>query len=639
MSEYKTADIKTNPEVVLLSPPYGFPPRPSIALSIFKTCLNNAGISSVTLYPMVRMAELLGLDVVQAIMKIPSRAIGEEYIFSHLTGIKKSDDIEDYIAFFRSERKDIDYISVKETLLKGMKAAEQVTEETAREIVSLSPKVLAVSSVFYQLNAALSIIRRVKELNPDIKVLMGGPNCMGKAGEAILRFSEGVDAVFFGEGDEVFAETIKALETGDSLPYGCLRREDIDGIECGKVDLPFRLTKEMNTVPIPDYSDFFPYLDNMSDEIKSGFHNDYYGSDNEPVLLIEGSRGCWWGQKHPCTFCALNGVKNIYRQKSSDVIFKEMMTQYERHNITHYEFTDNVIPTQMLEEFLPLLEQSDMKFDLFAEVKPIFSEPEVFRLKRAGFKIMQTGIETLNDHLLKLLNKGGDVANNIRFLKCLRHAGVRLYWNLLVRMPGEEKEDYEEMVALMPLLYHLPPPTGYSEIIFESQGAYVKDPERFGLTVAPKPVYRYLFGNNDEIINLFASHFDDIGEESKRLYRETQKYYDPIADMVKEWNQTYWKKGGCHLLMEDKQDYLIMTDTRSCAKMTMCFLKEPARTVCLLCDRPQKFNVLLKKMQEENGGFTEEELKDCLDYLTDSRYLVYISGQYLTLAINKSCEY
>ena len=639
MSEYKAAEIKTNPEVVLLSPPYGFPPRPSIALSIFKTCLNNAGISSVTLYPMVRMTELLGLEVIQAIMNIPSRAIGEEYIFSHLTGIKKSDDLEDYIAFLRSVRKDIDYLSVKETLLKGMKAAEQVTEETAGEIVSLSPKVLAVSSVFYQLNASISVIRRVKELNPEIKVLMGGPNCMGEAGEAILRFAEGVDAVFFGEGDEVFAETIKALETGDSLPYGCLRREDIEGTEYGKVALPFRLTKDMSSVPIPDYSDFFPYLEKIPSEMKSGFHNDYYGPDGKPVLLIEGSRGCWWGQKHPCTFCALNGVKNIYRKKSSDAIFNELMIQYERHKISHFEFTDNVIPTQMLNEFLPLLEQSDTKFDFFAEVKPFFSESDVFRLKRAGFNTMQTGIETLNDHMLNLLNKGGDVANNIRFLKCLRHAGVRIYWNLLVKMPGEKKEDYEEMIALMPLLYHLPPPTGYSEIVFESQGAYVKDPERFGLTMVPKPVYRYLFGDNDEIIKLIASLFDDVGEESRRLYRETQKYYNPLENIVKEWSNAYWKEGGCHLLMEDRQDYLVMTDTRPCAKMTMCFLKEPARTVCLMCDRPQTFDVLLKKMQKESRDFSEEDLKDCLDYLTDSRYLLYISGQYLTLAINKSCEY
>ena len=26
-----------------------------------------------------------------------------------------------------------------------------------------------------------------------------------------------------------------------------------------------------------------------------------------PTLLIETSRGCWWGERNHCTFCGLNG--------------------------------------------------------------------------------------------------------------------------------------------------------------------------------------------------------------------------------------------------------------------------------------------------------------------------------------------
>ena len=48
-------------DVVLLSPPYDFPPRPSIALSIFRQCLNEAGMRSRVLYPMFRLSHLLGI--------------------------------------------------------------------------------------------------------------------------------------------------------------------------------------------------------------------------------------------------------------------------------------------------------------------------------------------------------------------------------------------------------------------------------------------------------------------------------------------------------------------------------------------------------------------------------------------------
>ena len=65
-------------EVVLLSPPYDYPPRPSIALGIFTVCLNEAGISSVTLYPMFRMAELTGMDNAMKFFRLPPQAMFEE---------------------------------------------------------------------------------------------------------------------------------------------------------------------------------------------------------------------------------------------------------------------------------------------------------------------------------------------------------------------------------------------------------------------------------------------------------------------------------------------------------------------------------------------------------------------------------
>ena len=47
-------------DVVLLSPPYDFPPRPSIALSLFRQCLNEAGMRAQVLYPMFRLSHMLG---------------------------------------------------------------------------------------------------------------------------------------------------------------------------------------------------------------------------------------------------------------------------------------------------------------------------------------------------------------------------------------------------------------------------------------------------------------------------------------------------------------------------------------------------------------------------------------------------
>ena len=44
----------------------------------------------------------------------------------------------------------------------------------------------------------------------------------------------------------------------------------------------------------------------------------------DKVVVIEFSRGCWWGQIHPCTFCGLNGKINIYREKSPQRLLEEI---------------------------------------------------------------------------------------------------------------------------------------------------------------------------------------------------------------------------------------------------------------------------------------------------------------------------
>ena len=627
-------------EVVLLSPPYDYPPRPSIALGIFTVCLNEAGISSVTLYPMFRMAELTGMDNAMKFFRLPPQAMFEEYLFSHRTGLRNGDNLDAYVEFvakLQRAGKSGEERDDPETLKQWMRAmrgiADQVTEETAREIISFTPRVLAVSSVFYQLNGALAIIRRVKELAPHVRTLIGGPNCMGEPGGAILRYCKDVDAVFFGEGDEVFAETIRALEDDAPLPYGVLRRCDLTPEMTAATDFPLRLTKDMDTVPTPDYDAFYELFLRIPDEQRKQMYVNLNGRYSEMTLLMEGSRGCWWGEKRPCTFCGLNGIKNVYRRRSAKRIFHEMERQVQRYHTAQVEFTDNVLPTRKPDDLLSMMEQSPLAFHAFAEVKPLLKEAEMLALRRAGFTTLQIGIETLNGHLLSLLNKGGSVAQNISALKSCAKAGIRLFWNMLIHIPGEQREDYENMSALIPLLFHLPPPTGFTEINYERRGAYVLEAGRFGLEPVPLPGYRYVFGDAPEMIAGFAQHYIDTGPEEQRIQRETVSCYEPLIRLLRQWSTVYYTK--CpKLMMADRGDYLAITDTRPCRKMNLCLVKGIAREIALFCNEPRTLDAVLKEMRT----VTPEDVEDCLQWLTESRYMVGTGGRYLTLAILSKTE-
>lgn len=624
-------------EVVLLSPPYSLPVTPSIALGIFRTLLNDAGIPSRTLYPMFRMA-LLTRDENLSPIHFPSRALIEEYLFSHLNGLKKEDDLDAYMACveeaWREENNqsiDFPYTEIREWILRMRGVAERVVEETAKEIAALQPRVLAVSSVFYQVNGALAIIKRVRELAPQIKTLMGGPNCMGGNGGAILRYCPQVDAVFFGEGDEVFAETIRALEEDKPLPYGVMRARDLTPDMKQDQDFPFRITKSMDQVPVPDYSEYFDCLNQFSREEKSLFFGESGSqTDDQTLILMEGSRGCWWAEKHACSFCGLNGIRNIYRQRSSRQFFEELLLQTARYQVSFVEFTDNAFPTQTIDELLAFKKESTLCFRGMAEVKPFLSEKEVFALKELGISIIQAGIETLDDHLLKLLNKGGSTAQNIAFLKSCEYAGMTLYWNILYYIPGEQKEDYESMLQLIPLLFHLPPPTGYTEVLFERRGSYGINQERYGLNLIPLPAYRYIYGDREEAVQDFAQRYIDVGPEKERMNKETRTLCERLIKLLTEWKTQYPQSV---LDMKDRGDFLVVTDTRPCRKMSLCFLKGIARRICLFCVLPRTFDRIVQEIAGEADSVTAQDVQECLDYLTESRYLVFISGKYVTLAI------
>ena len=617
--------IKPHPDVVLLSAPYDFPPRQSLALSIFKACLTEKGMTAHTIYAMFRMAELLGIDAMSKLSGLPAMCMYEEYLFSGLIGIKREDNLEAYIEYLCVLNPSLNRERLRNLLQHGVEAASTLVEEVAHEIVVLSPAVLAVSSVFYQLNASLAIIKRVKELAPDIKTLMGGPNCMGKAGGTILRFFPYVDAVFFGEGDEVFPETVRALALDAPLPYGVLRREDIGKDGSFFKIYPYRITKDLDQIPIPDFSDFLYYLDRSPLELKN-----LYGIHAEKLILTEGSRGCWWGQKKPCTFCALNGEKNKYRIRSPRRIYDELVFQHEHFHAVYVEFTDNVLSMRTVRELMPLMENGNVRFRAFGEVKPNLKQDDILAMKRAGFEGLQAGLENLNDHLITLLGKGGSAAGNIYFLKICEYGGIFVLWNFLYHIPGEEAADYEMLLTLLPLLYHLRPPAGYGEILYERGSLYETCQEQFGLCLVPKKAYRYLYGDKEEVIKGFALYYDDTSAQEARIQRETAHLHRKLIQYIREWRQNYYNGEGCHLIMTDRKDYLLMSDTRPVRKMTLCFLKGIARELCLLCDIPRGMGEIV----EMTGGlYTEDEIEKCLDYLTTNYYLIHVSGKYLTLAV------
>ena len=628
MAEEQTQGTNRQPEVVFLSAPYVFPPRQSLALSIFKTCLAEEGMSSVILYPMFRMVRLMGAELCQSLNGIQTLTLFEEYIFAHLTGAGKLRSVEEYAAAVAEWKLFPDPAVFAGMIRRAMKAAEACTEETAREIAALRPAVLAASSLFTQNNASLAILRRVKELAPDIRTLMGGPNCAGSAGAAILRFYPQVDAVYFGEGDEGMAQACRALAVGDAgaLPYGVVCR----GTPLPD-PLPYAMTRDMNQVPTPDFSDFFRQLDQaMSPALRKLLDTSFYGPDLEPILQVEGSRGCWWGEKHPCSFCGLNGERNVYRAKTPQHLLSEVRALSARFGTTLFELTDNVLSRDVVCELPALLEAEHIKYRFVAEVKTNLKDAELAALRRVGFVSLQAGIENLQDHLLQLMGKGGSAVQNVAFIRSCMQNGIELMWNFLFGIPGESAADYEELLALLPKLVHLQPPQNTTRIAFQRYSRYLQDPEKYGLLLRPKALYPFVYGDNPEMLRDSALYFDLTGGEAYEAFQAHSPLYEKLKCIIRGWQQSWVDGEPARLIILDRGDYCMMVGSRPCRRSSVSFLRGAEAEICRICGMPASPAQIMKLL---GGSWPEKRILQALDWLTERGFLIFLSGKYLLLAL------
>jgi magnesium-protoporphyrin IX monomethyl ester (oxidative) cyclase len=206
----------------------------------------------------------------------------------------------------------------------------------ARAIVAGSPRIVGCSSVFQQHCASLALLKRIRELRPQTVLLMGGANCEGEMGIETLRAFPWVDCVVSGEADALFAGLCRVLmEQGRNvdpaaLPYGAISQAHLRGP--GPPAAPRPLLRDMDSLPTPDYDDYFVTLQASP-----------LGNLIEPGLLAESSRGCWWGEKSHCTFCGLNGAGMKYRSKSPERVLAELAELSSRYATRSFQFVDNIL--------------------------------------------------------------------------------------------------------------------------------------------------------------------------------------------------------------------------------------------------------------------------------------------------------
>jgi len=167
-----------------------------------------------------------------------------------------------------------------------------------------------------------------------------------------------------------------------------------------------------------------------------------------PVLPYMASRGCYWGK---CTFCTHSFIYDSYYRKENETrVAEDLDFLGKRYHTKYFTFSDEAISpnafrrmsTAILSQGVEMRALGMLKFE-----SGNVETPELFEeMQRAGFIMLFFGLESANDRILSLIDKGCDQATEKRVLKNSSDAGIWNHLYLFFGFPTEERPEAEDTI-------------------------------------------------------------------------------------------------------------------------------------------------------------------------------------------------
>ncbi len=570
-------------DLVLVSMPFADDRTPSIQLGILTAVARAAGVAVRSLHASLDAAAAFGVEVYRPLVEHRGPLVGD-WLFSVAAFGGRTPDPDGAAAVrFAATLPELgDRATAAKVLLQLRNGAvPALLDQLAAGPELAGATVVGFTCTFQQTVASIALARRLKAADPGLVVVFGGSCVDGEMGAELLRASEVVDAVVQGDGETGLAAVLDILGQGLPLPRV---------VTAGKL-------ADLDASPAPDYREYFERAEVLGLLAGTGRAG--------VTLPFESSRGCWWGEKHHCTFCGLNGSTMAYRSKTPARVRSELAVQTRAYGSFRFDAVDNILDHRYLRDLLPGL-AADADYELFYEVKANLSRPQLAALSRAGVRRIQPGLESLSSRLLALMDKGVRAAANVNLLRWAGHHGIRVDWNLLCGFPGESTADYAEQAELLPHLVHLQPPANASRVwlerfspLFTHQTArHERRPHESYATIYPA-------GTDLDLIAYFFEREaadtlpDDAYEPLRAAVRHWQSLWDPDTTRYRP-TLTYRHTAGLLQIEDARPDHPTGTYT---------FRGALADLYAACSDRPVTESALGRRLQ---GALTAADLHKAL---------------------------
>jgi len=320
-------------------------------------------------------------------------------------------------------------------------------EQAADRALSGRYDVVGATAMTPTLPLALELLQRVKQGRRDVLTVLGGYHAT-VAHERLLASCCEVDVAVRGEAELTFVELLRRHERGES--FAGLAGVSYRSAGAVVVNELRPQMRDLDALPFPD-RDLGPGPDE--------FAHVYDGVEGTrlPRANVTSSRGC----PYACSFCVLGSddprspiSMRQWRTRTPDNVVDEIEILLAERRVGAILFAEDnfTVSPRRLEHFADVVLERGLEFTFAFDSRAnqvCRLEQVLPKLRRAGLRAVEIGVESASQPVLDRFAKGTQVSHNVDALRILRDNDIEARIDFIMFDPETTLEDLRANLAFL----------------------------------------------------------------------------------------------------------------------------------------------------------------------------------------------